>query len=210
VRNSSGRTSSRDPKYGDSYTRSKTTSDPVRLSRRHLRSSCCSCFGSGALIDEAFNLTMGDLDLSSGSVTLRRSHSGRVRTIPIGPALRRALAAHASGRALNERLFQGRRGGQIRRINLIRAFQRACLCASIRTLGANRITPTLRELRNTFAVHCIERWVKSGAEIHQMMPVLSGYMGHVEPRSTEQYLRFVPSRFVEPLAKLATPKLLRH
>jgi integrase/recombinase XerD len=167
-------------------------------------------FGSGALIDEAFNLTMGDLDLSSGSVTLRRSHSGRVRTIPMGPALRRALAAHASGRALNERLFQGRRGGRIRRINLIRAFQRACLCASIRTLGANRITPTLRELRNTFAVHCIERWVKSGAEIHQMMPVLSGYMGHVEPRSTEQYLRFVPSRFVEPLAKLATPKLLRH
>jgi integrase/recombinase XerD len=167
-------------------------------------------FGSGALIDEAFNLTRGDLDLRNRVVTLRRSHSGRTRTIPIGPALCRALAAHAPGGALDARLFQGRKGGPIRRINLIRTFQRACLRAGIRTPGTKRITPALRELRNTFAVHCIERWVKSGAEIHQMIPVLSGYMGHVEPRSTEQYLRFVPSRFVEPLAKLAMPKLRRH
>lgn len=162
-------------------------------------------FGSGALIDEAFNLKRGDLDLRCGVITLRRSHSGRVRTIPIGRALCRALAAHARG-PLSERLFQSRKGGEIRRINLIRTFQRACVRADIRTEGGKRTTPALHELRNTFAVHCIERWVRTGTEIHKMMPVLSGYMGHVEPRSTEQYLRFVPSRFVEPLSNLAEPK----
>ncbi len=160
-------------------------------------------FGSGALIDEAFNLTRRDVDLNGGVVTLRRSHSGRVRTIPIGSTLRRALKTYLRGRSFNERLFPHRNGGQIRRINLIRAFRRACLLAGIRENSGGRITPALHELRNTFAVHCIERWVRSGVEIHQMMPVLAGYMGHVEPRSTEQYLRFVPSLFIEPLEKLA-------
>ena len=45
-------------------------------------------------------------------------------------------------------------------------------------------------------------------DIHRMMPVFSGYMGHVMPRSTEEYLHLVPGRFRKPLAKLASTKTL--
>jgi integrase/recombinase XerD len=177
-----------------------------RLSRaidpQTLKALVLFLFGSGALIHEALNLMMDDLDLSRSVVTLRRAHSGRVRTIPIGPNLCRALKTLVRIRPSNQRLFQNREGGQIRRINLIRAFQRACLRSGIRTKTGSRLTPVLHELRNTFAVQCLERWVQRGVEIHKVIPVLSSYLGHVEPRSTERYLRFVPSRFTEPLREL--------
>jgi integrase/recombinase XerD len=182
-----------------------------RLSRaidpQTLRALVLFLFGSGSLIHEALDLVIDDLDLSRGIVTLRRAHSGRVRTIPIGPKLCGALKTHVRARPSNQRLFQDRNGGQIRRINLMRAFQRACLRSGICTLSGSRITPALHELRNTFAVQCLERWVQRGEDIHKVIPLLSGYLGHVEPRSTERYLRFVPSRFAEPLRELATAKL---
>jgi integrase/recombinase XerD len=164
-------------------------------------------FGSGALIHEALNLTVKDTDLSRGVVTLRRAHSGRVRTIPIGQKLCGALKVYVRVSPSGPRLFQDRKGRQIASINLIRAFRRACLASGIRADRGSRITPTLHELRNTFAVHCLEKWVQCGVEIDKTMPVLSSYLGHVEPRSTEQYLRFVPSRFSEPLKEIAAAKI---
>jgi len=47
--------------------------------------------------------------------------------------------------------------------------------------------------------------VRQGKDLRQMLPVLSGYMGHALLKSTELYLRLVPDRFVKPLSTLAKP-----
>ena len=59
--------------------------------------------------------------------------------------------------------------------------------------------------------HCLEAWLKQGKDLRQKLPVLSGYMGHAILKSSEQYLRLVPGRFVKSLSSLqAPPNHLRH
>ena len=60
----------------------------------------------------------------------------------------------------------------------------------------------MHDLRHTFAVHCLEAWLREGKDLRQKLPVLSGYMGHAILKTTEQYLRLVPERFVKSLSRL--------
>ena len=69
----------------------------------------------------------------------------------------------------------------------------------------------MHDLRHTFAVHCLEAWLRQGKDLRQKLPVLSGYMGHVLLKSTDLYLRLVPGRFVNPLSRLqASPNRHTH
>jgi integrase/recombinase XerD len=60
----------------------------------------------------------------------------------------------------------------------------------------------MHDLRHTFAVHCLEVWVRQGKDLRQKLPLLSGYLGHAILKSTELYLRLVPGRFVKSLESL--------
>ncbi len=55
--------------------------------------------------------------------------------------------------------------------------------------GGKRQGPRLHDLRHTFAVHVLQKWITEGADLTAMMPILSTYMGHMGIRSTAQYLR---------------------
>src|SRR4030095_10305509 len=52
------------------------------------------------------------------------------------------------------------------------------------------------------STHVLEGWMRQRKDLRQMLPVLSGYLGHALLKSTELYLRLVPERFVKPLSKL--------
>jgi len=73
----------------------------------------------------------------------------------------------------------------------------------IRIAELGRPTMRVHDLRHTFAVHCLNAWLREGKDAREMLPILSAYMGHVMLRSTEQYLRLVPDRFKKQLARLA-------
>lgn len=49
--------------------------------------------------------------------------------------------------------------------------------------------PRLHDIRHTFAVHVLQKWIKEEADLTAMLPILSTYMGHKTVRSTAQYLR---------------------
>lgn len=40
--------------------------------------------------------------------------------------------------------------------------------------------PRIHDLRHTFCVHCLKRWVLSGKDILNLMPYLSAYLGHAD------------------------------
>jgi integrase len=44
-------------------------------------------------------------------------------------------------------------------------------------------------LRHGFAVGCLRRWAREGADVTAKLPRLMGYMGHGDLRATEYYLR---------------------
>jgi integrase/recombinase XerD len=52
--------------------------------------------------------------------------------------------------------------------------------------------PRIHDLRHTFAVHRLTAWYKQGADVQQLLPALSTYLGHVALKSTQRYLTMTP------------------
>jgi integrase len=51
----------------------------------------------------------------------------------------------------------------------------------------------LHSLRHGFAVRTLERWQRQGNDVEQLLPLLSGYMGHVKVTYTAKYLHLTPT-----------------
>ncbi len=50
----------------------------------------------------------------------------------------------------------------------------------------------MHDLRHSFAVQCLLRWYRQGADVQSQLPKLAMYMGHVSIVSTAYYLRWIP------------------
>jgi integrase len=57
--------------------------------------------------------------------------------------------------------------------------------------------PVLHCLRHSFAVGCLLRWYRQGADPQQQLFRLSTFMGHVDPVSTAVYLTITPQLLAE-------------
>ena len=163
-------------------------------------------YGTGARVYEAINLRVSDINFPNKLVSLRRPDGGQRRVLPIGRTLRNALDLYVQSSAAQRRgtdlVFVTRDGRPLRHKTLRYNFVRICARARIRQEHAHSPTPGMHDLRHTFAVHVLEAWVRQGKDLQQMLPVLSGYLGHTLLKSTELYLRLVPERFVKPLSTL--------
>ena len=62
--------------------------------------------------------------------------------------------------------------------------------------------PRLHDLRHTFAVNCLKKWVEEGKDITAALPVLSAYLGHVCLVGTQSYLRLTADMFPDVTKKL--------
>jgi integrase/recombinase XerD len=52
--------------------------------------------------------------------------------------------------------------------------------------------PRIHDLRHSFAIQCLLRWYREGADVQSQLPKLAMYMGHVSIVSTAYYLRWIP------------------
>jgi integrase/recombinase XerD len=165
-------------------------------------------YGSGARIHEAVFLETSDVDLRHGTVTFR--HNGnRVRTVPLGrhlwDNLRKYDDSILSATGIRKNFFIGEKGEKIRQVALTLCFQRLRRKAGIsRSDGFSR-QPRVQDLRRTFGVHCLQAWLRRGADLRTMLPVLGAYLGHVSLISTEAYLSVTPERFTKQLSYLSPP-----
>ena len=50
----------------------------------------------------------------------------------------------------------------------------------------------IHDLRHSFAVAALLSWHRSGADVQAMLPRLSAYPGHADPRHTYAYLSAAP------------------
>jgi integrase len=55
-----------------------------------------------------------------------------------------------------------------------------------------RARPRPHDLRHAFAVRTLLDWQHAGEDIDRRLPLLSTYLGHVDPASTYWYLEAVP------------------
>ena len=161
----------------------------------------------GMRVGEALALTRADVGLADGVITIRHAKFDRVRLVPLHPSVTAALRDYATTRdrlcpaPRTDRYFLSCRGYALRRGEAERIFRTITAGIGLRT-GTAR--PRIHDLRHTFAVRTLTDWQRDGTDTQALLPVLSTYLGHVEPANTYWYLSAVPE-----LMQLAAARLER-
>jgi integrase/recombinase XerD len=146
---------------------------------------------------EALALDRQDVDLRRGLVHVRAGKQKRQREVPLHQTTVRALRNYA--RLLDTRFpepttpafFIGARGRRMPREELNRTFIKLIREVGLDGRGA-RARPRPHDLRHALAVHTILDWLDAGEDIDRRMPLLSTFLGHVDPASSYWYLEAVP------------------
>lgn len=157
---------------------------------------------------EATALTRSDVDLADGLITVRHAKFDRVRLVPLHATVTAELRGYATERdglcpaASCDRFFVSVTGRPLRRGEVDQIFRDLTAALGLRTDTAH---PRVHDMRHSFAVHTLLDWHRQGLDISALLPVLSTYLGHVEPANTYWYLSAVPE-----LMQLAAARLEQH
>lgn len=145
---------------------------------------------------EAFALDRGDVDLNEGLLVVRESKFHKSRQVPLHPTTVAALAAY---RARRDRWFSKsptaafiacRPQGRLAHKNVHYAFHQLLSQAGID--NPERRRARLHDFRHRFAVNTLRDWHARGLDVQAMLPLLSTYLGHVNPATTYWYLSGEP------------------
>jgi integrase len=154
-------------------------------------------YGCGLRAGEALRLTVADVDLSEGVLRIWQSKFRKDRLVPMAPSLTQRLRSYAS--RLGERpsaafFFPAPDGGRYNVATLYHTFRSLLWEAGIAHRGRGQ-GPRLHDLRHTYAVHCLTRWYREGADLNAKLPILVTYMGHATLGGTQRYLRLTRALF---------------
>jgi integrase len=159
------------------------------------RTMVLTLYGAGLRRQEVINLDTTDIDWGDSILTIRQTKFLKSRLVPFGPQLGQALGAYACTRDQNpkEAFFTTRIGKRIDPQMIQRYFRLACIQAGVRRNDHPRFQPRLHDLRHTFAVHRLTSWYEQGANVQQLLPHLSTYLGHARIQHTQVYLTMTPA-----------------
>lgn len=152
---------------------------------------------SGLRIGEALGLTLEDVDLEAGLLTIRSAKFGKSRLVPLHATTVEVLADYRERR---EQFLAGRQvpywfvNAHGRRLGydcVIGAFHRLTTSAGLRS-QPGRSRPRLHDLRHRFALLTVLHWYRDGHEVERRLPVLSAFLGHVQVSNTYWYLSACP------------------
>jgi integrase len=146
---------------------------------------------------EALALDRQDVDLRHGVLHVRAGKQKRQREVPLHESTIGALREYASQRDARfpapstPAFFVSARGRRLARQELNQTFTKLVRQVGLEGRGA-RGRPRPHDLRHTLAVRTLLDWLHAGEDIDRRMPLLSTYLGHVDPASTYWYLEAVP------------------
>lgn len=151
-------------------------------------------YATGLRPGEALRLTVEDVDLAGGVLTVRETKFYKSRLVPIAASLTQALRRYAGQR--DELLEPGDPQAAFLRTSRRTAY---CLHTMDRTFRdvvhqagldavPRRRPPRLHDLRHSFAVRRLLEWYREGADVQSKLPLLSTYLGHANVAATQVYL----------------------
>jgi integrase/recombinase XerD len=154
---------------------------------------------------EAYRLDRDHFDPVNGTLTVVRSKYGKSRQVILDSSAVAALQEYGRRR---DRLYPHPAGPSLlvsmqgTRLNVIsteRSFVRLTRVIGLQP-RSDRTRPRLKDLRHSFAVSTLVSWYRSGVDVEARMPVLSTWLGHVDPQATYWY--YSDSRVIPILAPL--------
>lgn len=155
-------------------------------------------YGAGLRISEALSLTLANVDLPAGILTIRESKFYKTRLVPMSPALTAAVGTFMAQRAeehsteSDTALFLTRTAIPLARHTAENIFRRLRVQAGVLCHDGGRYQPRLHDLRHAAAVHRLVSWYRQGADVQRLLPQLATYLGHIHIAATQRYLTLTP------------------
>ncbi|MGY1423916.1 tyrosine-type recombinase/integrase [Bacillus cereus] len=147
-------------------------------------------YGCGLRISEALNLRLKDVDLNQGTLFIRDTKFRKERKIPMAGTLTERCRMYIEKihqmDSTDNFLFPSPYGGRYKEGTIYKLFREILWKAGISHSGKG---PRLHDFRHSFAVHCLKKWVLNEEDITNLLPYLSVFLGHVDLRGTQHYLR---------------------
>jgi integrase len=155
---------------------------------------------TGMRVGEAIRLDRDDLDLDAdygGLLQVRNSKFGKSRLLPLHPTTVAALQAYLQVRDRllptppSPALLISTVGTRLRYNSVWRTFH-WLLGQTHLTARLPSCTPGIHDLRHSFAVATLLDWYARGDDVQALLPRLSTYLGHTDPKHTYWYLHAAP------------------
>jgi integrase len=166
---------------------------------------------TGLRIGEAIGLD--DADVEAGLLRVRQAKGDTQRLVPLHSTTIAALSDYRSRRdrefpqPVNPALFVATNGQRLHYVNVCATFITLARRAGLTPRSAS-CRPRIHDLRHSFAVHTMLDWYRDGRDIASRLPMLSTYLGHVDPKQTYWYLDAAPELMAEAARRLEPgPKL---
>ena len=148
---------------------------------------------TGMRISEILGLDNNDVEPEQAVLTVRQSKFGRSRNVPIHHSTIDALDAYRVIRdtrfapAHSEAFFVSWSGGRLSYGAMNEHFDRLIAIAGLGPRSP-RCRPRLHDFRHSFATATLDNWYQAGVDVQAKLPLLSTFLGHVDPASTYWYL----------------------
>lgn len=156
---------------------------------------------------EACRLGRDDVDLNEETITIEDSKFGKSRMVFLHPTAAAALRVYSRVR---DETFPGAQAGTflvntfgrpLDSRNTSKTFAELVTTAGIKAPPGQR-APRLHDLRHVFTVSTLLDWYRDGGDVQARLPILSTWLGHVDPKSTYWYLSAVPELLALAAARL--------
>lgn len=151
-------------------------------------------YSTGCRVGEIASLCWKDVDLDNGVLTILDGKHRRDRLVPLSAKMSDCMQKYVRrqrGRVLDALpVFHDPSKIKSWTSRLYGWFRKSLPKCGIVHGGKG---PRLHDLRHTFAVHNLERWLQAGENPIEKLPILADYLGHQSILSTQYYLRLIPS-----------------
>jgi integrase/recombinase XerD len=186
----------------------RTLRPPLRAATIETLIGLLAC--TGLRVSEAYALDRADIDGANRLLRIRDSKYGKSREVLIHDSTLAALHGYLARRdelrptGDSVCVFVSSWGARLTHNVMHRAFDEIRRAAGVTGSTPGR-WPRAHDLRHTFAVNALLGWYRAGDDVAAKLPLLSTYLGHVDPAATYWYLSAVPQ-----LLGLAAERLERQ
>jgi integrase/recombinase XerD len=152
---------------------------------------------TGMRISEVCSLNVDDIDEDSGVVRIVNSKFNKSRQVLLHHTTLDALAVYRRQRQImcpsssTPALLINSYGRRLHAGNATRTFAELVDTAGIVARPGQR-RPRLHDIRHSVAVWTLMDFYRDGGDVQARLPLLSTWLGHVDPKSTYWYLQAVP------------------
>ncbi len=148
---------------------------------------------TGMRISEVLALENHDVDLEHAVLTVQQSKFDRSRIVPIHDTTVEALGGYRAIRdtrfpkTQSEMFFVSWSGHRLSYRAMNEHFADLVALAGLEPRSP-RCRPRMHDFRHRFAITALEDWYQTDADVQAKLPLLSTFLGHVDPASTYWYL----------------------